>query len=305
MTCTCNHNHLTINGVLRQDPTRTQMLRKAFEGQMKKRFNIIKQAIILNVAKKDIFALDKKKPITILEEFIDRQFQFTRSDQKINSFMEWLNEMEKKHILTVTERPGIHTGSEPWTNIYVQSAYQKGISSARQKLRKAGYDVPRGEGPLGRDSIGVAFNQLIHAEAAAMAFTRTFSELRGITSVMDQQISRVLAESLAGGKGAYQTARDMVDRVDNIGINRARMVARTEIVRAHHVATIKEYEQWGVEGVDVVAEWLTAGFGVCPECMGLAKKSPYTLREIFDLIPVHPNCRCTSIPRVKKLDFYQ
>lgn len=92
-----------------------------------------------------------------------------------------------------------------------------------------------------------------------LLYTRTFNELKGITEAMDQQISRVLSEGMAQGLGPAKIARNITDRVDKIGITRARTMARTEVIRAHHVATINTYREAQVEGVRVKAEWSTAG----------------------------------------------
>ena len=72
------------------------------------------------------------------------------------------------------------------------------------------------------------------------------------------------------------------------------------MIRAHHVATIQEYRRAGVEGVIVDVEWLTGG-NPCGICADFASKGVYTLDEIEGLIPVHPNCTCSTrpIPRVK------
>ena len=306
--CTCD-NHTTINAprkkflsaTLWRDPTRTLSLRRSFEADVKRRFNKLKRAIIQAVAMDDIFGLKSRSPVTLNQDLGPRQFEFMRSDAKVKAFMDWLKEMERKHILTTTTGFGV-VGEQLWTNTYIQSSYQRGMSRARQELKRMGYDVPEAQGfiPGGQDPVVAAFNAPFHADRVALAYTRTFSELQGITAVMDQQISRVLAQGLAEGISPYQIARNIVDRVDKIGVTRARMLARTEVVSAHHQATINEYEQWGVKGVHVMAEWLTAGFGVCPVCLSLAAKSPYTLQEIRGLIPVHPNCRCTTIPVLKE-----
>ena len=101
--------------------------------------------------------------------------------------------------------------------------------------------------------------------------------------MMEGQHPSVIAKRLAGN-------------VDSIGINRAKTLARTEIIRAHHVATIQEYENFGIENVTVLAEWQTAGFKVCPKCQQMAGrdnghgKGVYTLDQIRGLIPLHPNC---------------
>lgn len=305
-SCDCNHltsNRAVTNTAYRQsDPSRTQTIRRSFEADMKRRFNIIRRSIIKAVGELDVFGLkdlSRAPTIRIQEELGRRQFEFSRADQKIAKFMAWLKEMEERNILEVTTRPGIHQGSMPWTNHYIQSSYQKGLSRSRTELRRQGFEVPAAQGvlPGSTDPIGVAFNQPFHAERVAVIYTRAFNDLKGITSVMDAQISRVLARGLMDGLNPMTIARNLANRVDSVGITRARTLARTEVIAAHHSATIGEYRRWGADHVRVQAEWQTAGFNVCPECQELEGRV-FTLDEIDGMIPLHPNCRCVAIPVV-------
>jgi len=68
---------------------------------------------------------------------------------------------------------------------------------------------------------------------------------------------------MAEGLSPRTIARRLNDRVDKIGKVRARALARTEIIRAHHSANVQEYRMAGIEKVRVKAEWVTAGFNVC------------------------------------------
>jgi hypothetical protein len=77
-------------------------------------------------------------------------------------------------------------------------------------------------------------------------FTRVFSDLKGITSAMDAQISRVLAQGIADGDGPALLARKLVATIngtkmgdlaltDTLGrfipaTRRAMILARTEII---------------------------------------------------------------------------
>lgn len=298
-TCTCGTIHGNIQSANRVDPTRTQTLRKRFEADMVRRFSIIKKEIMDAVATKDIFGL-ARRPV-VFAELQPGQFQFVKSDQKVDAFMKWLNEMEEKHILTTETRPGMYGGEKPWTNIYIQSAYQRGLSRATAELKKAGYDVPT-TGTLdltGKTPLAVAMNQPFHAERVALIYTRAYNELKGITAAMDQQISRVLAQGMAEGRNPMEIAKLLVDRVDKIGITRARTLARTEVISAHHQATINEYERWKISGVTVEAEWVIAGWNVCPVCRSMSGKV-FSLDKIRYMIPAHPNCRCAAIPIIKE-----
>src|SRR5215472_15629867 len=51
-----------------------------------------------------------------------------------------------------------------------------------------------------------------------------------------------------------------------------------------------------LEEMDVV-NVLTAGDDdVCAECQDISESGPYDINEAQDLIPAHPNCRCTFVP---------
>jgi SPP1 gp7 family putative phage head morphogenesis protein len=122
---------------------------------------------------------------------------------------------------------------------------------------------------------------------------------------MDTQISRVLSQAMLDGKHPYEIAKLLTKTISgpmgNLGITdtlgrfipaerRAKMLARTEIIRAHHLATVQEYRNWGLEGVRVQVEWQTAGDPrVCEKCAELNGKK-FILDEIEGKIPLHPNC---------------
>lgn len=295
---------LRINSVFLVDPSRTITLRQQFMADVTRRFRELKKAIRKAVVDNDVFGLVENGPtsISILAASQPRQFAFSRSDQKVDLFMKWLDEAQKEGILAeVVSREGVHKGTQPWTNKYIYTAYQKGINRARQELKSKGYDVPTATGltPRGRSPVTVAMNRPFHAERVALLYTRTFNELKGITAAMDQQISRTLAQGLAEGRNPLDIAKMLTERVDKIGITRARTLARTEVIAAHHRATIGEYREWGAEGIRIMAEWLTAGGGVCELCAPMQGKI-FSLDEIEGMIPFHPNCRCVAIPVEKE-----
>jgi SPP1 gp7 family putative phage head morphogenesis protein len=150
----------------------------------------------------------------------------------------------------------------------------------------------------------------MHIDRIGLVYSRVYSELKGITNDMDKQISTILAQGLIDGKNPRDLARLLVRTItgpsgdlgitDSLGryipaARRAEMLARTEIIRAHHAATVQEYKNWGLEGVQVKAEWQTAGWNVCPQCANLQGKI-FSLTQIETMIPAHPNCRCCAVP---------
>jgi SPP1 gp7 family putative phage head morphogenesis protein len=294
-SCSCS-----FNDARRTDPTGTKSIRDKFEADLNARFRRLKGFITRSLVNNDALGIGKMKVVTdsaIIKTFRDDalgagQFSFVRSNDKVAGFMAWLQERQNEGVLGIQTGVSMQSAANTaWTNTYIESAYSKGIRDAGAKLRASGARVA----PSWIES---AFTRPIHADRAALAFTRTFTELKGITEAMDQQISRVLANGLAQGKGPMEIAREINGRVDAIGITRARALARTEVVSAHAEATLNSYTEAGVEGVEVEAEFSTSGDNaVCEECDALSGKT-FTISESRGIIPVHVNCRCAWNPKV-------
>ena len=296
--------------VYQYDPTRTLTLRNAFTRAMNKRFNdliaVVRKAIVTD----DCFGL---KPLTYapLTSPGKEAFNFTRTADKLQAFMDWLDVQIEKGILETATYNRIGSSVEPaWTNLYIQDSYKRGVLRARSELKKAGYPVPPVEEVFG--GVDFILGTPFHIDRVGLLYTRTFQELKGITAAMDQQISRSLGQGLVDGDNPVTLARKIVATIDGAGAGelgirdslgrfipakrRAAMLARTEIIRAHHAANMQEYRNWNIPGVEVVAEFVTAGDDrVCTECAGY-HGNRYTLKEAEFLIPVHPNCRCVVIP---------
>lgn len=298
--------------VARYDPTRTTGMRNKFANDIKRRFSKLAMIISKAIVEEDCFALKPSSGgFSAMADMVTPgrlAFDFPRSGDKVTAFMEWLRKQVDAGVLEVSRFPRLGTSIEElWTDKYIYSAYQKGIARARQELMGAGYDVPSISESGG---ISAAFNMPMHLDRVGLIYSRVYSELKGITSAMDTQISRVLAQGMADGRGPIELARLLTKTItgpfgdlsitDTLGRfiparRRAEMLARTEIIRAHHVATIQEYKNWAVEGVKVRAEWQTAGTGSCEQCLSLGGKV-FELSVIEAMIPFHPNCRCVALP---------
>ena len=316
-----------------QDPTSTKTIRSRWSAEMYRRFRALKGVIREAVVDNDVLGLreDAPEPTVVQpgrpqgtqfvasyqsEAFDAREygrslaanqarigpdgvrppypgaFNFPTDEDKVEAFMGWLREQERIGILEITEAEGrevvSHTG---WQNTYVRSAYRRGMEKGTWAMKTAGIEIP------GED-VDVLFRSPQHADALGLLYTRTFQELDGITSAMDQDISRTLVEGLARGWNPNKTARELNDRVGAVGLHRARVMARTETVRSANEAALNRYEdlQRRIGGVTAAVEFSTAGDDrVCPECL-LLEGQVYDIVEARGVIPVHPNCRCMWLP---------
>lgn len=303
------------------DPTNTIVLRKRFEKEMDHRFNRVKQAIYEAIVIRDVFGIKKIQNNSKIIVYVTGMnmpnpgaFAFSTSAEKVEAFMKWIRQLISSELLTVSQFQQIGQSVNPaWTNIYIQDSYKRGIARAKQELKKAGYLSPMS----GYDTVEASFNTPFHMDRVGLLYSRTYNDLKGITDVMDAQISRVLSQGMIDGDNSIVIARKLRAVIEGggneLGITdtlgrfipaqrRAKMLARTEMTRAFHQANIQEMKNWGVEGVNVQAEWSTAEDGrECPECKKMAKDENgntiiYTMEDIMNLIPRHPNCRCLALP---------
>lgn len=270
------HQRLAHN--VRLDPTKTTTLRKSFESELRRRFEQLKTDVSQFLDEEPAIATNK--------------FEFTTSPKKVEAFKRWLRVKQEQGVLEVIPGTDMRSLNNWWAGTYVRSAYQKGLASAAYQMRRGGAQVAD-------RWIDAGFFRPIHADALALIYTRAYSDLNGITQAIDTRLSNVLALGIADGRGVMAIAREMRDNIDSIGLSRSRVLARTEVIRSHAEATLNTYTEAGIEGVEVLSEFATAGDNkVCPKCKSLEGET-YTIAEARGVIPVHPNCRCAWLPVVK------
>jgi len=303
------------------DPTNTTALRDAFARNMKKRFIELMKVIRTTIVDRDCFGYNRViRAFQMTPPWGEGAFSFPRSTEKIEAFMKWLQEQVDKGILTTSQYEQYGNSIEKaWTDLYVLDSYKRGIIRARYELIAAGIALPSIEESGGIDAVlmGTPF----HMDRVGVLFTRVYNDLKGVTDAMDAQISRVLAQGMIDGDGPALLARKLIsiingDGIDRLGITdtlgrfipamrRAEMIARTELIRAFHLATIQEYRNAGILNIIVKGEWKTAGDDkVCSVCASLDGQV-FELDVIEPMIPAHPFCRCIALPWIEELQKYK
>lgn len=299
------------------DPTATLTLRRQFSAEMYKRLRSLKGVIFESVARRDALLLGEGEesrniPLTLLQRPpeagplnpMQPPYHYPRSRDKVEGFMGWLREQERKGILQVAELPGVGGatfggGPAPWTNVYIRRAYVRGIEKALGSLKRS-FTAAEVDALAFRSLGGAGFlvNQPFHAERAALLYTRAFDLLKGVTEQMDKEMSQILTRGIAEGAGPYDLARKMNKRVD-VGISRAQRIARTEVVYAHNNANLNEYERiQDVVGGEVLVEWETAEDERVRSTHAARHGKVYTKKEVRPLLG-EPNCRCAILPVIR------
>jgi SPP1 gp7 family putative phage head morphogenesis protein len=318
------HNAMKRKGsrLLRADPTRTTLIRRQFQIEMRRRFNEMKRDVFGFIFTLDALGLRAQfasgpgaasrlsgllgmpiarneaasDAITILAAPQPREFQFRTDSDKIKAFQDWLKEQVRLRILAPSKDgdPG-----QPWTARFIISAYKKGRVNAFAKSKQKQALEDKGFFDKAQiDFMKTAFGQPETTKKIQLLATRSFAELEGITDAMAQKLNRVLANGMVEGLGARDIAKQMVAEIDGITNQRALVLARTEVIHAHAEGQLDSFTDLGVAEVGVEAEWSTAGDDrVCPECEDMEGKS-FPIEEAHGMIPLHPNCRCTWIPMI-------
>lgn len=281
-TCGCKHRRVSFETHARVDPTKTTVVRARYERDLVRRF---------------------RKVAKLIQERLDvvgDQLVTNAPADKHDQFMQWLRRQVANEVLEVTPGPAQRVSPSHWQNLYIRSAYKRGMDGAGKSIKKAG-------GKVSQTWVDSGFNRPFHADRVGLIYTKAYSDLEGITAAMDKKISSELAMGMAQGKGIKEIGKSLDAAVSSIGINRARLLARTEVISAHAEATLNTYEEARIEGVEVLSEFTTSQDNkVCPKCEELEGRT-YTPAEARGVIPVHPNCRCAWIPKIddaSKVELY-
>jgi len=141
---------------------------------------------------------------------------------------------------------------------------------------------------------GTGFNPAEKAIGEAL-IERNIGSLKGLTDDMGKEITKELTDGIARGEGISKLAK-RIDSVSDMGIERARVIARTETLYAYNTTAKNTFRKNGIESV----EWLAAyeDGRRCDQCADLNGEK-FALGSEPDC-PLHPQCRCTLLPVIEE-----
>lgn len=259
------------------DPTRTLTLRNKAVSEINRRFKQLNRLIVESVKENKIF-VDNAKALK-KEEFI-----FLRDGDKLKKFDAWLQGAIAEIILSGSVQKD--DSNINWLLAYIDTAYRKGVKKSTSLMQQR----------LGKNVIPDLPNLVNlppHARAMELIFTRDFDQLKGITDTMSQQISYVISEGILQGENPNDMAKRITDRVEKIGITRAKLLARTEVINAFNLARINNVDAYSdFLGEEVVFRWISGVDARVRETHRARNNKFYSKDKVAPLIG-EPNCRCT------------
>jgi SPP1 gp7 family putative phage head morphogenesis protein len=253
-------------------------------GDVSRRFAALSRAIRQYLVEEDSLDLKTKAGRLQTNVTTNAPYRFTTDDQKLTLFNNWLQRQVDLGLLKLLP------GEVPWLATYVESAYKKAaLRSFIQKNRPSLAPSPDWYAGTQAQFMRDSFAAPEALSKIRLLYLRAFENMKGMTSAMRSQLSMVLADGMANGKGVGSISQDMQERL-GVSRERAFTIARTEIVHAHAEGQLDSFERLGVKEVGIMAEWSTAGDDrVCPKCAPL-EGVVFTVEEARGLIPRHPNC---------------
>ena len=290
-----------------QDPANILRLQLKYERALFKKLKDIEDVIKYAIVKNDVFGLEQQITAMQLTPPPFRAFNFETDTKKVQAFIEWLNELINEDLLRLGVMADVGDVNEFWGNVYIFESYQRGVQDIRFDLKQQGiYDFK---------DIDAVMHTPVHLERVAQMFLRNYENLKGITSDMSKQLANALSEGFINGLSPKDIANNLVELIekgkmadisikDKLGRtistkNRASLLARTECIAAHVNGAVEECLRMGYKKGQIFAEFI-AGYDdrVCDDCARLHMEV-FTLEEIRNMIPMHPQCRCTFVPIIK------
>jgi HK97 family phage portal protein len=152
------------------------------------------------------------------------------------------------------------------------------------------------------DFLGVGGSLSLQSDTLINYIERDSMEfVSSVNTTTRNKLKKTLSDGVKLGEDADQLAKRIRDIYKEATENRAKMIARTEVMRANNFATQEAYRQ---SGIVVGKEWLTAiDERTCPYCNELDGKILSLKDNYFSSSfgkisepPLHPRCRCTTMP---------
>lgn len=272
---TAQHEKLVERARAREEPSRTRTLRQRYAQTLRGRLADIRAALREGVVENDAFGL-QSGPEALANAPGNRAFRFGTNPDKVDAARRWLDRQVEQDII----KP---LGGE---NQYIEKAYLKGLEDAQTELSALG---------IGGEGGAAAVVRLpVHAEQLETLYSRNLNELESLADDIVTDVRRELTDGLASGDGPRDLASDLSDIIGQVddgtpraAMNRATMIARTELMNSHNWGRLQEWERAGVTKVDVLI-----AVDACPQCQAYKAGAPYEASEAYGNLPQHPNCRC-------------
>lgn len=135
--------------------------------------------------------------------------------------------------------------------------------------------------------------------AVSYLMTEGVKFVKDVNETTREDLRKTLAEGLEKGESIEQLKKRVQAVYADASSSRAKTISRTEVLRSTNAATLEAYKQ---SGVVTKKEWVTELDGdidICESLDGEVRDLNKDFSVGVDFPPVHPNCRCTTVPVIE------
>lgn len=302
----------------RRDPTKTATLRGRAYRQIDTRFKRLGKVIdfVINNAFFENWQITGQQrtprrignatfpqvPVVPLDlPRLRERFIYLASEQRVFEFARFTQEQISRYVIGAEFGVGVDRPYGWLSTGFIKPSYERGVLQARAALRRVARpaffqgraaDITQ---ELAREI--PALNPA-HVARSRVVYQRAFNQLKGVGDDLAARLSNTLGDAVLKGQNPLDVARRL-QRDLGFSRNRARRIARTEIVRANNIATLEEFKQLedGV-GEPIRVQWSTTQDSKVRDTHASRQGQIYTQDEAQSLIG-EPNCRCGLLPYIR------
>lgn len=263
------------------DPSRTSLLRRAFAGVLVKRLSLLKADVVGKVLGEDALGV-RTGPFAMNAG----EWKLLPPAEKSKAFAAWLRTRVGARFRGASD--------EAVYKAFIQQGFKRGAARGLTDARRGKAELDPLAESMGKDAVlkavmgGPAARETLDA-----LVQRVHDDIKGLTDDLEVKLVRTLADGVVRGQNPVAIAADL-SKVLEVSKERARTIARTEVIRAHADGQLAALSSQGVTDLGVSVEWTTAG-KPCPRCAAHAG-TVVSVEAAKGRIPHHPNCKCAWIP---------
>ena len=224
-----------------RDPTGTDDLRRAFERELKDRWQRLDKCLYKAIGTLDSLGL-AQGPLALIP-----------AADRMKHFRSWLDEL-LSHLIV--------SGGD-WMATYLDEAGERASSRAASldPRKAAGGSLPTAPRIAGHDAYDPDEPRNKECEWNDALLVLATSELQGICDAVSQQASRLVAHCVLIRARPTKAAQGIRQLIATVGLQRSKMMADYLVVKAHACATLVAFREAGVTHVGTVAEMLPQVLG--------------------------------------------
>jgi hypothetical protein len=192
---------------------------------------------------------------------VNVRFRGLSNRRKLDAFKDWINDQLDLYVLE--DRQGLQNYTDRAFVRGLEKGYNQVRSAERVLRNEVAFSASRLEFvrmALARDNI---------TDQLEFLGGRVFTSLKGLTEETANRLTFIMAEGLATGQTPEQIAVEITKSINGFTMNRAKMIAETEIVRANAEAQLDALEQLGQTRVSIVRS-VSRSTGLCLRLARLA-----------------------------------